>query len=87
VVARYLDWGTREGAFARLRCETCHAEKHDESDLAKTVQNPLANLVSFPMQTNYNLGVGEFDRTFFNLNIQSVIPYPGEKWNVITRTG
>ncbi len=27
VVARYLDCGTREGGFARLRCETCHAER------------------------------------------------------------
>ncbi len=27
VVFRYLDCGTREGGFARLRCETCHAER------------------------------------------------------------
>ena len=60
--------------------------KSEEADLAKTVQNPLANLISLPFQANYNLGVGEYDRTLFNLNIQPVIPYPGEKWNIITRT-
>ena len=57
-----------------------------EADLAKTVQNPLATLISLPFQANYNLGVGEYDRTLFNLNIQPVIPHQGENWNVITRT-
>jgi hypothetical protein len=60
--------------------------KDDASALAKQVQNPLATLVSLPLQANYNNGVGADDRTFFNLNIQPVIPFPGEKWNVITRT-
>jgi hypothetical protein len=54
--------------------------------LAKQIQNPLASLISVPFQANYNNGVGPDDRTFFNLNIQPVIPFPGEKWNVITRT-
>ena len=58
----------------------------EQEDLAKTVQNPLASLVSLPFQANYNNGVGEHDRLFFNLNIQPVVPFPGEKWNVITRT-
>ncbi len=64
------------------------AEDHaaEQEDLAKTVQNPLASLVSLPFQANYNNGVGEHDRLFFNLNIQPVVPFPGEKWNVITRT-
>ena len=58
----------------------------EQADLAKTVQNPLANLVSLPLQFNFNDGVGEFDRRFFNLNVQPVIPFPGEKWNIISRT-
>jgi hypothetical protein len=62
------------------------AADKESSDLAKTIQNPLAALVSLPFQANYNRGVGEHERTFFNLNIQPVIPYPGEKWNIITRT-
>ena len=62
-------------------------KEHDEAgDLAKTVQNPLANLVTLPLQFNYNRGIGVDDRTFFNMNVQPVIPYPGEKWNIITRT-
>ena len=69
--------------------------QHDEGDLAKTVQNPLANLVTLPLQFNFNDGVdtgavvgGELSggRRFFNLNVQPVIPFPGEKWNIISRT-
>jgi hypothetical protein len=57
-----------------------------DEDLAKAIQNPLASIVSLPFQANYNHGVGEHDRLFFNLNIQPVVPFPGEEWNVITRT-
>ena len=71
-------------------CGSAAAQDEDataeQEALAKTVQNPLAALISLPFQANYNHGVGEHDRTFFNLNIQPVIPYPGEKWNIITRT-
>lgn len=60
--------------------------------LAEAAQNPLATMVTLPLQTNYNSGVntydenGVYDRTFFNLNVQPVVPMVGEKWNVIART-
>ncbi len=54
--------------------------------LAKAAQNPLATLVTLPLQANYNTGVGPYGRTFFNLNVQPVIPITGENWNLITRT-
>lgn len=60
--------------------------KSEQAELAKTVQNPLASLVSLPFQANYNHGVGDYDRTVFNLNIQPVIPYHVGNWNIITRT-
>ena len=58
----------------------------DEADLAKTIQNPLASMVTLPFQANWNTGIGDDDRTALNLNIQPVIPFPGEQWNIITRT-
>ena len=69
-------------------CGSAAAQETDDSEsgLAKTVQNPIANLVSVPFQYNYNFGVGPYDRNSLNLNIQPVVPFPGEKWNVITRT-
>jgi hypothetical protein len=53
--------------------------------LAKAAQNPLATMTTLPLQFNWNPGVGEYDRTFFNLNVQPVIPFQGKKWNVIAR--
>jgi hypothetical protein len=63
------------------------SQEADEAALAQKIQNPLASLVSLPLQANYNLGVGEYDRTFYNLNVQPVIPYSlNEDLNLITRT-
>lgn len=58
----------------------------DATALAEAAQNPLATMVTLPLQANYNTGFGEYERTYFNLNVQPVIPYPGEKWNVIVRS-
>ena len=61
-------------------------ESSDEaSKLAATVQNPLANMVTLPLQFNWNTGAGQYDRTMFNLNVQPVVPFPGKEWNVIAR--
>jgi hypothetical protein len=60
--------------------------KADVAALAQQAQNPLASLVSLPFLANYNLGLGEYDRTFYNLNVQPVIPYSlNEDLNLITR--
>ena len=61
-------------------------QKAEQAALAETVQNPIANLITLPFQYNYNGGVGQYDRNALNLNVQPVIPFTGEKWNVITRT-
>ena len=53
--------------------------------LAKAVQNPLASMVTLPLQANYNGGVGPDDRTLFNLNVQPVVPFLGKEWNIIAR--
>jgi hypothetical protein len=60
----------------------------DDSDaLAKAAQNPVASLISFPLQNNTNFAVGPFNRTQNILNIQPVVPISlSENWNLITRT-
>ena len=56
-------------------------------ELAKMAQNPLANLISVPLQNNTNFGVGPQDGTQNILNIQPVIPVSlNSDWNLITRT-
>ena len=41
----------------------------EQSDLAKQAQNPVANLISLPLQNNTNFNVGPEDRTQNILNI------------------
>jgi hypothetical protein len=54
--------------------------------LQKAVQNPVASLISVPVQNNNNFGIGPDDRTQDVLNIQPVIPVRvSENWNLITR--
>lgn len=62
------------------------AQDAGAADLAKQIQNPLASVVTLPFQANHNQNVGEFDRTLTNINFQPVIPFPGEKWNLVSRS-
>jgi hypothetical protein len=59
----------------------------DAAELAKAVQNPIANLISVPFQWNINLETGPLEETQHVLNIQPVLPFEmNEDWNIITRT-
>ena len=59
----------------------------DETELAKKTQNPVADLISVPFQSNFNFGVGSKDATVYVLNVQPVIPlHLNADWNLITRT-
>ncbi len=64
------------------------AAKANNSDLAKQLSNPIADLISLPFQLNYNDGYGEDgDGEQTLLNIQPVIPITlNTDWNVISRT-
>jgi hypothetical protein len=55
--------------------------------LAKAAQNPIADLISFPLQNNTAFGIGPYKRAENELLIEPVIPLHITKgWNLITRT-
>ena len=59
----------------------------DTEALAKAVQNPVASMISLPLQNNINTGIGADDKTQNILNIQPVWPFElNDDWNLITRT-
>jgi hypothetical protein len=62
------------------------AAAQDTAALAKATQNPVASLISLPIQNSSNFGVGSYDRTQNVINIQPVVPVLiSENWNLITR--
>jgi hypothetical protein len=55
-------------------------------DLAKKLSNPVASMISVPVQYNPDFNIGSADGTKQTLNIQPVIPAGlNERWNLITR--
>lgn len=60
----------------------------DEADLAMQLANPVASLISVPIQANFDDNFGLQDEgSMLRINVQPVIPFDiGEDWNLISRT-
>jgi hypothetical protein len=70
----------------QIATEETPAAATNADALRKAAQNPIASLISVPVQNNNNFNVGPDDRTQNVLNIQPVIPARvSENWNLITR--
>ncbi len=62
-------------------------DTEDVGDLARAVQNPVADLISLPFQYNANFEFGPRERTQHQMNIQPVIPFDvSDEWLLITRS-
>ena len=62
------------------------SDENQTKALTKAVQNPVASLISVPLQNNTNFDIGPNNRTQNILNIQPVIPVRVSKnWNLILR--
>jgi hypothetical protein len=59
----------------------------DEAELAKKLSNPVAALISVPIQYNIDYGIGAADADRTTINVQPVIPIKlDDEWNIISRT-
>jgi hypothetical protein len=59
----------------------------DAQELAKKLQNPIASLISVPIQNNFDFKVGPDNGFRYTANIQPVVPISlSAKWLMISRT-
>lgn len=68
--------------------ESSNDEKAAAAKLAEQLANPVAALISVPLQSNLDFGAGpDGDGLQYKLNVQPVIPISlNDEWNLISRT-
>lgn len=73
---------TSSGASTQTQSETAEA-----AELTKQLSNPVASLISVPLQNNFDFGMGTGSGWRYTLNMQPVIPVVlNDRWNMISRT-
>lgn len=75
-------------AVTLLALPTFSSADDSSADLAQELTNPIANLITVPIQMNVDRNIGlANDGTKITTNVQPVTPFDvNEDWNLITRT-
>src|SRR5262245_23906661 len=87
IAALFLILALPSGAFAQsASAPPPAAAGGDDAELAKKLSNPISDLVSVPLQFNWEQNVGPGKQTRFVLNLQPVMPFAvTPKLNLIAR--
>lgn len=74
--------------LSSLRPAVAQEKAGSDADLAQELSNPLADLMTIPVQMNYDYDIGpNDDGKKLQTNIQPVIPFElNDSWNLISRT-
>lgn len=90
-ISAILGKRTAAAIFGFLIFPTLHAQDEaeiDEAEIAQQLSNPIASLISVPVQINYDENFGPNDQgSILRINVQPVIPFSlNDDWNLISRT-
>lgn len=85
ILAALIAVGLTNALFAQ---DAATDAKAAAAELAKKLQNPIASLISVPIQNNFDFGAGPTGDGFqYKVNVQPVIPISlNENWNAVSRT-
>ena len=82
-----INYKFESGVSAVVEPSSAGGSGEPSEDLQKASQNPIADLVSVPFQSNTNFNAGPFNRAQEVFNIQPVVPmHLNDDWNLISRT-
>lgn len=63
------------------------AAAQSEAELARKTEHPLANLITVPLQSNWDFGIGSQGAMKYTVKLQPIVPFPlGTNWLLFTRT-
>jgi hypothetical protein len=72
--------------FAAFAQEEAPKSGASAQELADKLANPVASLISVPLQNNINYGIGPYNGSKYTINVQPVIPFKlSDNLNLITR--
>ena len=85
---RRYEWMRFLSIIAIALTAPVRAQDDQAAELARKLSNPIASLISMPLQYNYDKYGGTNDGAAVSkLNVQPVIPFSlNEDWNLISRT-
>jgi hypothetical protein len=83
-----LRWRLYSGAIlAAIVMRPLLGVAQNEAELARETENPFADLITVPLQHNWDFGIGPLNAMKYTVKLQPIIPFSlGTNWVLLSRT-